>query len=247
MTTPTNWIPFPLYNHLVLNDYLGHRLPEPMVAYPEDRTRLQWQKSIVNNVNDFFSLIPNVERPTGSGNDQKRWPYSSSYQFVAAFWSPDYDRFLPGGATLRTVHQGPTHATYYVPTATDKTVLGDRKLSDVLYPELKVAMYDQFDRHPTVSGSPQLYNCYEDATVPLLFFDTSVRDVRTNKTNRGFNPAAPLNQTGVTSFAYTPSGWEPARKANAPPGVIGHYRWTRAGLRGVDVQGTEVQVRNAVN
>lgn len=227
MTTPTLWIPFPLYNHLVMNDYLGQRLPEPMVVCPDDKLRLNWQKSIVPNPNGFHALVPNVERPGAAGvvNDDKRWPYSSSYQFISAFWSPDYDRVLPGGVTLQTVHQGPQHNTYYVPPANSRTTLGDRKISDVTFPGTKVSMFDQNDRH-TSGRNIQLFNCYQKATVPLLFFDASVRDVTTKNSNRGFNPAAPLNHTAVTTFTYAPAGWE----APAPPGVstmmIGHYRWT---------------------
>jgi len=244
MTTPALWIPFPLYNHLVLNDYLGQRLPEPMVVCPEDRLRSQWQKSIVPNVDGFFSLIQNVERPAGTGNDMKRWPYSSSYQFVSCFWSPDYDR-VQGSVVIPTVHQGPTHATYFTPPAASRTTLGDRKLSDVSFPELKVSMFDSHDRHS--SNKQVLFNSYTDAKVPLLFFDTSVRDVKTANANQGFDPRAPTNQTLATEFNYMPSGWEPPAKVGAPVRVKGYYRWTRAGLRGVDAQGSEIRVTNNAN
>jgi prepilin-type N-terminal cleavage/methylation domain-containing protein len=98
------WIPFPFYVHLVLNDYLSQRLPEPMVACPEDRLRLLWQRSVVPDPLNFHRLAPNNERPGTAGvvNADKRWPYSSTYQFVPAFWSPDFSR--PGAAT---VHRGP--------------------------------------------------------------------------------------------------------------------------------------------
>lgn len=249
IVTPTNWIPFPLYNHLPMNDYLGQHLPERMVACPEDRLRQLWQRSIVPDPLGFHRLTPNVERPgtAGVANDDKRWPYSSSYQFVSAFWSPDYDRGIGTANPLRTVHQGPQHNTYYVPTAADKTILGERRMTDVNYPNQKVAMFDAHDRHPSCGNRLQLFDCYESAQQPLLFFDTSVRETKTKNTNRGFNPEFPLNQTAVTTFTYSPAGWEPPRKPGAPFVMIGHYRWTRAGLRGVDVTGTEVRVTNTNN
>lgn len=249
MTTPNLWIPFPLYNHLVMNDYLGQRLPEPMVVCPEDKLRLNWQKSIVPNPNGFHQLIANVERPgtAGIANDDKRWPYSSSYQFVSCFWSPDSDRVLPGGITMQTVHQGPQHNTYYVPPANDRTTLGNRKISDVAFPSVKVSMFDQNDRHPSCGNRVQTFNCYTKANVPLLFFDASVRDVKTKDVNRGFNPAAPLNQTAVTTFLYAPAGWEPPALPGVSTTVTGYFRWTRAGLRGVDIGGNEIRVLNNAN
>src|SRR5690606_36091558 len=84
----TGWIPHVLYSHLVLNDYLEQRLPEKAMACPEDELRLLWQKDPRN----FQRLIPDVERPAGSGNDLMGWPYSSSYQLVPAAWTADAKR-----------------------------------------------------------------------------------------------------------------------------------------------------------
>jgi prepilin-type N-terminal cleavage/methylation domain-containing protein len=242
--TPTNWIPFPLYNHIVMNDYLGQSLPERMVACPEDRLRQLWQRSVVPDPLAFHALPADVLRPGTAGvqNDDKRWPYSSSYQFVTAFWAPDYDR-----TGARTVHQGPQHNTYYVPTAADKTVLGERRMTDVNMPSQKVAMFDSHDRHPSCGNRLQLFNCYTEASQPVLYFDTSVRDLPTKKANRGFNPEFPLNQTMVTTFTYTPAGWEPPRKPGAAFTMTGYYRWTRGGLKGVDSGGTEIPVINTNN
>ena len=67
MTQIDGWIPFPLYIHLVLNDYLGQRLPEPMVACPEDRLRQLWQRAVVPDPLNFHRLAPNNERPGTRG------------------------------------------------------------------------------------------------------------------------------------------------------------------------------------
>jgi hypothetical protein len=125
-------------------------------------------------------------------------------------------------------------------------VLGDRKMSDVNQPSQKVAMFDAHDRHPSCGKRLQLFNCYPEASQPLLFFDTSVRDAKTKNVNRGFNPQTPMSGA-VTTFSYNPSGWEPPRKAGASFIMTGYYRWTRSGIRGVDVGGTEVPVRNVNN
>src|SRR5690606_31161229 len=148
------------------------------------------------------------------------------YQFVACFWSPDYSR--PGAATVR---QAGVHNLYNVPLATDRTILGDRRYSDVSFPAMKVAMYDNHDRHPSTGKRKQLFHAHEEASQPLLFFDTSVRDVKTSRTNRGFDPGLPL-AASPTIFRYEPTtSWEPPTKSGAFSDVnlIGHYRWTRAG------------------
>ncbi len=231
----TGWIPHVLYSHLVLNDYLAQRLPEKGVACPDDRLRLRWQESVATDINGFFQLSEGSERPAGSGNDSKRWPYSSSYSFVPSAWSPDKATIV-GGAVVPTVTQGATHATFQVPAGNATTILGLRKLSDVNFTAQKVLMYDSHSRH--FDKRRQLFYAYPDARAPLLFFDASVRTAKTSETDRGFNPATP-NNPNPTTFAYQPDSWEPpTRSGAASDTVFGYYRWTRNGLRGVDVQGS---------
>ncbi|MDZ4697935.1 MAG: type II secretion system protein [Deltaproteobacteria bacterium] len=248
--TPVNWIPFPLYNHLVMNDYLAQKLPEPMVVCPEDRLRILWQRSIQPDPLAFHALAADQLRPgtAGVNNDDKRWPFSSTYQFVACFWSPDNDKNMTSAAPLRTVNQvNLAHNFYNVPAPTDGTTLGDRRMTEVEFPSNKVAMFDQHARHPSCNNKNQLFHLYDEATVPLLFFDTSVRDVKTANSNKGFDPRFPTNHTAVTNTTYTPSGWEQTFapiKAGVPAARPARYRFTRAGLRGVDVTGTEIRVLN---
>lgn len=232
ITQIAGWIPHVLYSHLVLNDYLAQRLPEKSVACPEDRLLLRWQESVATDPNGFESLIPDVERPAGSGNVIKRWPYSSSYSFVPSAWSPD----KATSATNPTVTQGPNHFTFMVPGQGATTILGLRKLSDVTFTSQKVLMYDSHSRH--FDKRRQLFYAYSDARAPILFFDASVRTYKTSDTDRGFRPAAPTTPN-PTIFAYQPDAWEPpTRSGAASEAVIGHYRWTREGLRGVDVTGS---------
>src|SRR5690606_22684661 len=54
MSVPGAWIPHVLYTHLVLQDYLAARLPEPLVVCPEDRNRINWQKDPQNLHDEGF-------------------------------------------------------------------------------------------------------------------------------------------------------------------------------------------------
>src|SRR5262249_51807045 len=54
----STWTPFAFYNHLVMNDYLAHRLPEPTMVCPEDASRLQWAKYVQQNPNSYVGAPP---------------------------------------------------------------------------------------------------------------------------------------------------------------------------------------------
>lgn len=228
------WIPHVLYSHLVLNDYLAQRLPEKMVACSEDRQRLRWQEAVSVDPAQYFQLVENVDRPPGSGNNEKRWPYSSSYSFVPSAWSPD-----KAIGAIPTVSQANVHYLFNVPAGGATTILGLRKLSDVSFASQKVAMYDSDSRH--FNKRRTLFYAYGEGRQPLLTFDAAVTTRKTSETNLGFNPAVPANPN-PTVFNYAPAGWEsPTRSGAAQEAVRGHYRWTRQGLRGVDFGGGEVR------
>lgn len=248
MTPPANWIPNVLYTHLVLNDYLAQRLPEPAMACPNDRKRLLWQQTVrgknpAQAASDFLALGPS-DRPPGAGNDIQRWPYSSSYQFVPAAWAPDQNFRLSGVAGIvNTVDQnGLGHGFFNVPAPYNGKFYGNRLLNEVDHPARKVMAYDSHDRHS--SKRRQLFFMYPEAKNQMLFFDGSVRDLKTSDGNRGFRPRDPLNPQ-PSNITYDPQSWEPPNRFgnfNADP-VVGYYRWTRAGLRGADFGGGEVAAR----
>jgi prepilin-type N-terminal cleavage/methylation domain-containing protein len=246
----TGWIPHVLYSHLVLNDYLQQRLPEKMVACPEDRVRLLWQEVTPpgdpSQGANFFAL---AERPSPgeTGNSLKRWPYSSSYQLISAAYSADM--FANG---VPTVAQGPTHFTYVVPPG-ERGALGTRKLSQVLFPSGKVQLHDGNARH----NGPRnfLFFAYSTAGQPLLFFDSSVIDRRTGNNspmtggtqrfhatyaNPGFQPNEPFSPF-PTRIRYEPAeSWEPPTlNGRSWDFVNGVFRWCREGLRGIDYGGKE--------
>lgn len=240
----TGWIPNVLYTHLVLNDYLAQRLPEPMVACPEDRLRLQWQINVRQYKSLWWQTISEAERPGGAAvdNSEQRWPYSASYNFVPAAWAPD-QRIRRGTAFIDTVSQtGLDHNMFNVPVPVaanaKENFYGSRKLSDVDFPSMKISMYDSYNRHFAGRKVP-LFFMYPECKQPVLMFDTSVRITKTEQTNKGFQPNNPLG--GPSLITYRPDTWEyRTRSGAASEGVTGYYRWTRAGLRGVDVLGNEI-------
>ncbi|MBX3387341.1 MAG: type II secretion system protein [Phycisphaeraceae bacterium] len=251
MTRIAGWIPNVLYTHLVLNDYLSQNLPNPMVVCPEDRSRQLWQRTVrgkhAAQARADFEALSTAERPAGTGNTVQRWPYSSSYQFVPAAWSPDQNFRLAaggaGGTIVQAVSQdGLPHNLWNPPTTTLGQFYGDRKWNDVSYPSMKIVMYDSHDRHSTPRR--QLFFMYRESKQPLLFFDGSVQEFKTSETNQGFKPRNPL--AAQPSFiTYTPSRWEAPNRFGTwtGEGVVGFYRFTRAGLRGVDVRSNEIPGR----
>jgi prepilin-type N-terminal cleavage/methylation domain-containing protein len=246
------WIPHVLYSHLVLNDYLQQRLPEKMVVCPEDRIRLLWQEVTPpgdpSNGANYFAL---AERPSpgATGNEQKRWPYSSSYQLVPCAYSADRAR-----GSVSTVAQSPMGHRWYQVPPDGAGVLGSRRLSEVQYPGQKVHMMDSNARH--IGTKNWMFFAYPDASQPLLFFDAAVNDRRTGNnppapglsnapfngafSNAGFQPNAPASPA-PTRIRYEPElSWEPpTRSGNAFDLVNGVYQWTRDGLRGIDYGGKE--------
>src|SRR5690606_37264850 len=153
MMVPGSWIPHVLYTHLVLQDYLAARLPEPLVVCPEDRNRLNCQKDPKNLFDQGFWL-PLQEPPAP---DSKRWQYSSSYQVVPA----SYDNSEVGSR----IHQsGGIHRSYSV---YPNMKLENLKLGDGTFPGNKVQMHVSHQRH--FSKKPPRYYAYPDALLPLFF------------------------------------------------------------------------------
>jgi prepilin-type N-terminal cleavage/methylation domain-containing protein len=228
MIVPGGWIPHVYYSHLVMQDYLAARLPEPMVVCPEDRHRLNWHKT-PRELHDRSYWQPYQEPTGGSGAippDQKRWPYGSSYEAVPA----SYDRSPPQSR----IGQAGAHRWYSVPAGHQ---LGNLKLTDVTFPGNKVHVNDSQARH---YGKQPRYFGYPDARLPLTFFDGSTRIEQTADANPGWIPTQPTS-TNPTRYSYEPSLWEgPPPPLGAARQVIGYYRWGRGGLQGVDFGGSEV-------
>jgi len=231
------WIPHVSFANVVLNDYLAQRLPEKMVACPADKNLNLWASDPRAFDRGEFQPAPSGPLGAPGSNFGKRWPYTSSYQTVPASYSPDMRRMV-SGRVIPTVSQASRHILYFVPGTTP---LGNRRLTDAIFPAQKVFMHDANQRHFTKRN---VYFAYEVSRQPLLLFDSSVNVRITGDSNPGFqpdNPTAPEPER----FLYLPQSWEsPPLRGSAAAGmgdiVTGHYRWTRGGLGGVDFRGTEI-------
>jgi len=236
------WIPHVLYTHLVLQDYWASRLPEKIVVCPEDRNRLNWQEQ---NGKLFMANFWMPLQPNAQIAGQARWPYSSSYHVVPATYDTQQSVDIRVSVAAnnapgrRITQQGNPHNQYTIPGAPNEVRLGGARLADVAFPGQKVQLFDEQARH---FGNDIFYG-YRDAKAPLLFFDGSVRVFRTDETNPGWIPQFPTSGFDTT-VNYSPQLWESAVRGGnglSPPSgvepITTWYRWTRGGLRGVDVGG----------
>jgi len=227
----SNWIPHVLYTHLVINDYLGQRLPEKMVVNPEDEHRLNWQIDPINNF-DRGVWQPFQEPASGTPTPpDRRWPYSSSYQVVPA----SYDRGQSNwnGALGRINQQGQDHFRYLIPTG---VALGGLRVSSVDFPGNKVHLHDSQARHQ----QREQYYGVPSSRVPLSLFDGSAQYLPTSEANPGWNPGSPANPN-PTRMRYAPKAWEAPTTTGSPIEIVsGYYRWTRGGLKGADFNASEI-------
>ncbi len=229
------WTPFVYYSHLVLNDYLEHRLPEPMVICPEDKNRAVWQKDP-----EEFESLPLSIRPAGGGNSVQRWPYSASYELAPAGYAAD----TISSDGRRTADQ---HGLDHNLFRGSQQPMGNRAFSAITFPQQKVAMYDHAARHDNPRGESQ-YFAYSSSKQPLLFWDAHVSIHRNDEpVNPGFRPNQPQSR-GPSVIRYVPDAWEPptlgTRGGGSADQVNGMFRWTRGGLKGLDIGGSEVNTGN---
>ncbi len=214
------WIPHVLYTHLVLQDYLAQRLPERMVVCPEDRFRLSWHDWRTFQANGFQPT-----QPDGVVQSNWRWPFSSSYQVVPSSYSPD--AYRPGNCV---VIQAGAHNYFSLYPGLVANQLGKRRMLDIAFPSNKIQMHEDAQRHHVKKW---IYHANDMARIPVLFFDQSVRTIATRDVFQGFNPDRPRANL-PTYMSYTPNPWE----APLTPGTYaGRMRWTRGGLKGIDLGG----------
>jgi prepilin-type N-terminal cleavage/methylation domain-containing protein len=212
------------YSHLVLNDYLTNKLPERSMACPEDVVLLGWESDPVN-------LLPPIPLDFGPGFGQL-WGYSSSYQIVPCAWSADQRTDL--GATLD--QDSADHNLFL----RSELPIGDRRLHEIAFPSQKVGVFEFISRH---TGKIPLFHAYPDAIVPMMFWDGSAGSRLTGNANKGSDPNI-LNNPYPLQYYYAPTilGFEPPTRSGAVRDyVTAYYRWTRAGLKGVDFAGKEVR------
>ncbi len=218
------------YTHLVLMDYRGEPLPDQIASCSEDKYLLDWQLDPLE-----FSPVP--ISPEGSEAWEMMWPYSSTYQIIPFAWAPDTKGGMPG---QRTVEPAPGSHNFYNPAR--MMPLGGRKITEVAFPANKVAWFEFHDRHTKSIG---IFHAYKEAKSSVLFYDGHVKAESTAESNEGGRPNQPRLPQPMT-YKYQPDlTWEPPTlSGESGDDVIGHYKWTRYGLKGVDFGGEEIGLSN---
>jgi prepilin-type N-terminal cleavage/methylation domain-containing protein len=227
------------YGHLPAIDggFFSEKLPEPVVACPEDKSTLIWQK----NYNTPLEGIQDTGDPDASSSQQYKmmYPFYSTYQYVPNAWCPERQTYQMYQANMLGGPQAQgNHLLYY--HYPGNTKLGTRNLADVMYPSQKVWIFDLYSRH---FGKRTFWHAHEQAIQPLLMFDSSVSVRKTRDCNIGWDPRSPTDLNAITQYNFTPFSFEAAQTLSGGPSdvVKGYFRWTRNGIRGVDFAGREVR------
>jgi prepilin-type N-terminal cleavage/methylation domain-containing protein len=251
---PDNWIPYLLYSHIALNDYMGGVLPSPSSACPEDTWRLTVQK--------YYDHPEQSGLPMGSisgdgSGGTWRIPFSTSYNLHFAHWGPPRQQ-LSRDPTKNGGSGAPGLLAFWFPVVDGGGVYyqsdGDRqvsgaygynKMSDVRFPSQKTLMSDEFGRH---FSRKAIFFADPTCRQPLNFYDGSVRVVSTGDSNPGWNPTSPSMRGSMTArltYRKDQQAWDPqlnpvgnidAASGTRQYGVAaGWYRYTRGGIYGWDV------------
>ncbi len=224
-TTPRDFFAPVHHSDLVLIDYLSGELPSPATVCPNDGQRQIWRQNP-----DGWDDLSLSERPADSRQAGLPWIYSSSYELIPAAYSADSgDR---GHDEITTYQHGLQHDRY----KTSKRPLGRRKRSEVAFPAQKVSRLDPRARH----SGPERYYSHPNTRQPYAFFDGHVAIVASEDQNPGFRPNQP-RIPAPTTYSYDPAEWEPPTTSGATREQLpGLARWTRGGLRGIDIGGREI-------
>ncbi|USN99174.1 MAG: prepilin-type N-terminal cleavage/methylation domain-containing protein [Phycisphaeraceae bacterium] len=255
-----NRIPHRRYLHLPLIDSLTGQQPEPIAVSPLDINHLDFQESPM----DFPNLPAGICEYSQTDDphwcdDQavNRWPYASSYQSTVYAWTterPRADGTLPlapaPGATLIMVG--------------DRNAFYPRGMDEVTFPSMKAFFFEEFD-YTQGSGKSGLYYADPNAHISVMFFDASVRRYTTGTPSYdaasdrwtghdvlpGWDPNSPCVNDDLPQLLYQSVDLRYFQDYDIPnnAGVYlpGFYKWTRGGLKGLDVQGSEIDTESWCN
>jgi prepilin-type N-terminal cleavage/methylation domain-containing protein len=231
-----------------------------VVACPEDTVVLNWKK----NFNNAPALLTGMGSDGAPGYERYR-PFWSSYQQIAAAWTPDWS-LRSGRETIGQIVT--SHHLYTNGLLPTTYSVGERRMEQVALPSNKVWFYDLYDRHfwNRRNRGNMIWHGYAQARQPLVFFDGSVRvhatgDARDglvspenlfpslNAAHKGWIDRPETAPQNLKEYNYTPaSGWQfydpPTLSGAGTDRVQGKYRWTAGGLRGFDYSGKKAQSGN---
>jgi hypothetical protein len=224
---PFGWIPHVTFGPLVLADYLGVEAPLRIAVSPGDRNLVAWSNDPAGYERGEY--LP-VTLP--QWGPSKTSPYQSSFQYPAAFYSPDW-----ATDTVSTVQPSSQENHYSVDADVQ---LGGRRVSDVLLPAHKVQM---FDRAQWRAGTYDVSYIYAHARIATLLADASAAARPVAQANPGWDPGN-VSYPFPLSLSYradplkppviTPSGLDPY----GTQVFQCRYAWTRGGLQGRDFDGS---------
>jgi len=222
------------YTHLVLADYLGGIVSDPVWADPADADLLRWQFEQPTNLEEYRnSGVPYANGiPDQVGYDadanwarneiRQLWPFASSYQAVPHAWQPDYGP-----------QYSPVEDTPHLFIGSSGIEHGERRHHQVRFPALKVHLFEEFDREQI--GTP--YFAYDHAAPAKLMFDGSVNNLqsgfaRSSVSPRDYNEGEKVvwhqKYIPLDTFPIPLSGLGEQTELNM------RYRWTLGGLSGID-------------
>lgn len=220
----SGFVPMQQYNHLIIQDYLGSSITDEEVTLcPSDRYRQELR---------FLPALP---------FDRRR--YQTSFDIVPASYSWDQkvgsrhtiSQFLGGGANYYNILN--------IPGGGSGSFVHSRRYFEVSFPSQKCHAFDTHQRH---QGRLRLYHAMPEAKVPVLMFDGSAAVRLSAEANPGFQPNDPTSPE-PTRYVHLPFGDE--GDAVDPDGddVVGRYKWTRGGLKGIDFGGKEISTGQPAN
>ena len=221
----SGWTPMMLYSHLPMFDYLGASiLDEKVTVCPSDRQRLEFRQLPLS---PFF-----------------RSRYQTSFEVVPATWSADMTMGTRETDTVEPFDVRATNTYINVLFPQDnESWLKSRRMAEVVYPSQKVHAFDTHQRH---FGRPFIYFAIPDAQVPVLMFDGSASTRLTSEANPGFQPNDPTSPD-PTEFWHIPEPEAGDVLTEDGDRVIGHYKWTRGGLKGIDFGGKEISTGQPID
>lgn len=215
--TQSGWTPMMLYNHLPMREYLGASLRDEQVTVcPAD----EYRKGLREEDYEQFN----------------RNRYQTSFEIVPAAYSADQRVGSTETISQLDLNSTGAYQNIRLPNTPGSPFVRQRKYVEVVYPSSKVHGYDAHQRH---YGRPFIYFAIPEARVPVLMFDGSVAVRLTSESNPGFQPNDPTSAE-PTRFRHKPFGAEGDSLDEDGDDVIGHYKWTRGGLRGIDFGGSEI-------
>ncbi len=217
----SGWTPMMLYNHLPMHEYLGASVyDEKVTVCPSDEYRIELRETPTTDVfrrtrfQTSFDIVPAVYSA-----DQRTQGVD-----VLGQYNPQYGA---GAGSYRNIQ---------LPMPPETPFVRQRRYTEVVFPSSKVHGYDTHQRH---YGRPYIYYAIPEARLPVMMFDGSVSVRMTGDANPGFQPNNPRSPE-PTRFKHLPLHNEGDALNPAGDDVIGYYKWTRGGLRGVDFGGSEI-------